>query len=246
MEQIQIIIILVLALLSGATTLIGAGLAICCNKKTRFVVLGIGFAAGIMLAISVFELLPEAVAAVGKNYALIATLAGFLVLLLGDIVIPHTHLVHEKGKIGKFMKIGLLVTLGMILHDFPEGFAMANSYVLSPGLGVLVAISIAIHNIPEEFAICIPLVLTKKRGFFLKAAFLSALAEPMGALIGIIAINIAPSFTPIFLAFAAGAMIFVSIDELLPLARNYKRTDLFLVGIGLSLITYFVLSYLIG
>lgn len=75
------------------------------------------------------------------------------------VIIPHTHLVEESGRIdARMLESAYLVAFGLILHDFPEGFAMANSYVASPSSGVLVALAIALHNIPEEFAMAAPAV----------------------------------------------------------------------------------------
>lgn len=239
------IAVIVLAFLSGITTLIGVALAFRFKKSVKAVVVGVGFSAGIMLAISFFELLPEVTVATDKITGIVSLILGFLLILTLHFIIPHTHLGEEKGKMKKLARIGFLVAFGMIIHDFPEGFAMASSYIYAPTLGILVAVSIALHNIPEEFAMALPLVLTKKKGFLIKMAGLSALAEPVGAVIGLFAVSLAPTLNPIFMAFAAGAMIFISMSELLPLAKTYKRTDLFILGMGLSLLVYLGLTLLI-
>jgi ZIP family zinc transporter len=237
------LIVLALALISGITTLIGVGIAFWMKKNVNAIVIGIGFSAGIMLAITFFELLPESIFATGRFSATFAFVLGFAFLLIVHYTIPHIHLCHEKGKCSRIMGIGMCVTFGMILHDFPEGFAMANSYLYMPALGILVAIAVAIHNIPEQFAMAVPLVMIKQRKFLFKMASLAALAEPLGAAVGLAAASLAPSLTPAFMAFAGGAMIFVSIDELYPLAQQYKRPMMFGVGIALSLVVYFGLSY---
>lgn len=239
------IAVILLAVLSGITTLIGVALAFYFKKSKKGIAIGLGFSAGIMLAISFFELLPESMGATSKLTAISALILGFLFIFALHFIIPHAHLTEEKGKIGKITRIAFLVAFGMILHDLPEGFAMANSYIFAPALGILVAISIALHNIPEEFAIAIPLVLTKKKSFLIKMALFSALAEPVGAIAGLFAVSLAPTLNPLFMAFAAGAMIFISLHELLPLARVYKRVDYFIVGIAISLLVYLVLTLFI-
>lgn len=143
------------------------------------------------------------------------------------------------------MSLALLVAFGLILHDFPEGFALFNSYIYAPSLGILVAISIALYNIPEEYAMAVPLVLTKKRNFLLTLAILSVLAEPVGAIIGLAAVSAAPALNPLFMTFAAGTMIFVSVDELIPFARKYKKPNYLILGIVLSIIVYLVLTFFI-
>lgn len=122
---------------------------------------------------------------------------------------------------------------------------MANSFILSPRLGLLIALSIAIHNIPEEFAMAAPIVLIKRKSFLYKAAFLSGLSEPAGAALGLFAARFIQALSPLFMSFAAGAMIFVSIHELLPLARKYRKTPLFMWGIVFSAFVYFGLTVLI-
>jgi len=242
------IAIILLASLSIISTIIGVALAFHFKKSIKRIVIGIGFSAGIMLLISFsfFELIPESVVAAGIFKTLIALLLGILLVGILNFIIPHTHLVKEKGHVhSHLLKTAYLVAFGLILHDFPEGFAMANSYIYSPSLGLLIALAIAIHNIPEEFAMAVPLLLVKKKKLLFKAAFLSALAEPVGAVLGLIAVGFLPSLNPLFMAFAAGAMIFISLHELLPMAKRYKRISLFILGIILSIIVYLALSMLI-
>ena len=161
--MLPIIAIILLSLLSGITTLIGVILAYFIKKNVKLICAGIGFSAGIMLFISFLELLPEAAKATSLFSAFLALILGILFIASLNFIIPHTHFVKEKGKLNWHLRVAYLVAFGLILHDFPEGFAMANSYILAPRLGLLVALSIAIHNIPEEFAMAIPLVLTKKK-----------------------------------------------------------------------------------
>ena len=145
----------------------------------------------------------------------------------------------------KAVKTAYLIIFGLILHDFPEGFAMANSYIYSPGLGLLIALAIAIHNIPEEFAMAVPILHLKKKGFLFKAAFLSGLAEPAGAAIGLFAASLLPALNPVLMSFAAGTMIFISVHELLPMAKRYRRTSLFALGLVLSVLVYLGLGMVI-
>jgi ZIP family zinc transporter len=151
--------------------------------------------------------------------------------------------VEEKGIADKaLIRSAYLVVFGLVLHDVPEGFAMANAYVASPALGVLVSLAIALHNMPEEFAMAVPAVMLKSKRFLYAAALLSALAEPLGAIIGLVAVGIAPALNAHFMAFAAGAMIFVSIHELIPMARRYRNSGLFVAGTVLSVAVYWLLA----
>jgi len=241
MPDVYIAVIL-LSFLSALTTLVGVGLALYFKNKEKGIAIGIGFSAGIMLFISFFELLPESAAASSFISMLVSLILGIFFIFSLNFIIPHIHYFKEKGAISLHVKAAYLVAFGLILHDFPEGFAMANSYIYAPGLGMLVAASIAIHNIPEEFAMAVPLIVAKRRKSLFNLAILSALAEPLGAGFGLLAVSIAPTFNPFFMAFAAGAMIFISIHELYPMAKRYKKLPYFGIGIILSLFVYFGLS----
>jgi ZIP family zinc transporter len=239
--------VILLSFLSVITTVIGVALAIIFKKGLNAISIGIGFSAGIMLLISFFELIPESVIEAGVTETLISVFLGVLFIGILNLLIPHTHLIKERGKFNSsLLKTAYLVAFGLILHDFPEGFAMANSYIFSPSLGLLIALAIAIHNIPEEFAMAVPVVLSKsKRSFLVKIAFLSSIAEPGGALLGLLAVDILPALNPVFMSFAAGAMIFISIHELFPLAKKYKRILFFTLGLVLSVFVYLGLTILI-
>jgi len=246
MLSIVQVAVFLLSFLSGFTTLIGVALALHFRESVKGIVTGIGFSAGIMLLISFFELIPESMSAAGITSTITSTLFGVFMVGALNFIIPHIHLNKEKRKSHtQALKTAYLIAFGLILHDFPEGFAMANSYIYSPSLGLLIALAIAVHNIPEEFAMAVPIVSVKKKGFLFKAAFLSGLAEPAGAVIGLFAVDLMPALTPLFMSFAAGAMIFVSVHELLPMARRYKGTALFILGLTLSVFVYLALALLI-
>jgi ZIP family zinc transporter len=236
-----------LSLLSVVTTTAGVALAVRFRESRVGIAVGIGFSAGIMVLISAIELIPEAAGQAGLLPALSVVAAGALLLFAMHVVIPHVHLFEETSGMGsRAITAAYLVVFGLILHDVPEGFAMANSYIASPSLGVLVALAIAIHNLPEEFAMAVPAVILKRRRFLYGSALLSALAEPAGAIIGLVAVDFLPRLNAFFVAFAAGAMIFVSFHELVPMARRYGNLPMFAAGIVLSLAVYLGLSQLIG
>jgi ZIP family zinc transporter len=235
--------VILLSALSGVTTLIGVGLALWLRDSAGGIATGIGFSAGIMLLISTVELIPESASQVGLVRSLVTVALGGAVVASLHAMIPHTHLIEEKGKLDpRLPKGAYLVAFGLILHDFPEGFAMANSYVASPSLGLLVALAIALHNIPEEFAMAAPAVAVRNGRFLFRAAVLSALAEPAGALLGLFAVHLDPGLNPLLMAFAAGVMIFVSLHELVPMAQRYGKIHLFALGAGVSVLGYLLLS----
>ena len=121
---------------------------------------------------------------------------------------------------------------------------MAHAYLSAPRLGVAVAIAIALHNIPEEFAMALPAVMAGRRRFLIGAAAVSAAAEPVGALVGLTAVSISPGLNAAFLAFAAGAMVFVAVHELVPLSRELGRRRDTALGIVVGAVVVVLLGLL--
>lgn len=241
------IAVLLLSLLSVATTVVGVFLAFSIRDNRRAISAGIGFSAGIMVLVSLLELVPEARGEIGLAATLVPLALGGGVLWLANFVIPHSHLVREHGLADtRLVKSVHLVVAGLILHDVPEGFAMANAYIANPSLGLLVGLAIGLHNLPEELAMAVPAIALRSKRFLFAAAALSALAEPAGAVIGLAAVNVYPGLNAYFMAFAAGAMLFVSIHELVPMARRYGYLRWFALGLALSVVADRLLAALIG
>jgi zinc transporter, ZIP family len=235
--------VLLLSLMSVVTTAIGVLLALLIRESGRAVAVGIGFSTGIMVLVSVLELIPEARVATGTPGMCLGVALGVGLLWAANILIPHSHLIQEHDLADtRLVRSVYLVVIGLILHDVPEGFAMANAYIASPSLGLLVALAIALHNLPEELAMAVPATALRSKRFLIGAAMLSALAEPVGAIIGLAAVAANPSLNGYFMAFAAGAMLFVSFHELVPMARRYGRMTWFGVGIALSAVVHQLLA----
>lgn len=226
-----------LASLSVLSTIAGVALARHVGTRSSARAFGLGASVGIMLAIAFGELLPESVADGGAATMLVGVALGGGALGVLHLVIPHTHLVDEDRGIGAgSLQSAYLVVFGLILHDVPEGFAMANAYVATPRLGVLVALAVVVHNVPEEFAMALPAVMTGRRRFVTRAAVASAAAEPAGAVLGLVGVAVFPGLHAGFLAFAAGAMIHVSLHELWPMARGLGRHRASALGVGAGVV----------
>lgn len=238
-------VVLLLAFISGLTTLVGVALGLRLGRSTRAVAVGIGFSAGVMVLVSLRELLPAAFAVVPspRVWGAVALGAGLLAVL--HVLIPHAHLVEERGRLDVgLLRSSYLVAFGLALHDFPEGIAMANAYLEAPSLGILVFAVVALHNIPEGFAMAVPAAVGRRRSLAL-AAVGAALSEPAGTILGLSLAHVEPGLTAVFMAVAAGAMMFVSIHELLPMAVQFGRLHCFVAGLALSVPVYAVLHALI-
>lgn len=235
--------VILLSLLSCVTASLGVVLALALRENTHAIAAGIGFSTAVMILISLLDLIPEAASMTGIRTTLLATALGAAATWSAHFLVPHLHLTQEVG-IGKraIEPTAYLVALGLILHDVPEGFAMANAYLASPDLGVLVGTGIALHNLPEQFAIAVGFVALHSKRLLFSAALLGAMAEPLGAIVGLTAVGIAPALVGHFLAFAAGAMLFVSFHELIPMARRYRHPVSFLGGALLGTLVYVLLA----
>ncbi len=147
----------------------------------------------------------------------------------------------------KLISSGILLAIGITLHNLPEGIAVGAGYMHNPQFGLFVALAIMLHNIPEGLATALPLCKggVRKRDA-LRVAFLSGFAEPVGALLASLFLVNFTKFIPGALAFAGGVMVFITLDELIPSAREYGHVHWTSLGIILGSLFVFVLSALLG
>jgi ZIP family zinc transporter len=147
----------------------------------------------------------------------------------------------------KLINTGLLLAVGITLHNLPEGISIGAGYLHNPKFGLFIAVAILLHNIPEGLATALPLC---KGGFCrwdaFKVAFLSGLAEPIGALLAALFLVNFQGLVPGALAFAGGVMVFITLDELIPTAREYGHEHYVAIGIILGSIFVFLLSGIFG
>jgi ZIP family zinc transporter len=196
-----------------------------------------------MIMLSFLELLADSLKISGMLSAALGFVAGSLILFLLDFVLPHKHITNEKGTInGKMFRAGTLIAIGISLHNLPEGIAVASSYSYVPEIGSVIATAIALHNIPEGMAIALPMLMSgtsKWRAF--RITLLSGLVEPLGALIAFGFLSAFPMLVPLSLSFAAGVMVFITVDELIPIAHEHGHEHFTSLGI----ITGFFLTFVL-
>lgn len=245
-------------------TALGAGMVFLLKDKMdkRLQKLLLGFASGVMIAASVWSLIiPSINMAEEQNViawipASVGFLLGMLFLLILDSVIPHMHLDKEKpeGVKSKLKKTTMLV-LAVTLHNIPEGMAVGVVFAgaLAGNTGISLAgafalcIGIAIQNFPEGAIISMPL---KSEGVSKAKAFtygaLSGIVEPIAALITILLANTITPVLPYFLSFAAGAMLYVVVEELIPESQTGEHSNIGTIGVAIGFVIMMILDVALG
>lgn len=195
-----------------------------------------------MIYISFMELLSSAIKTLGEFRSIIAFFIGIAVIGIIGLLIPEAENPHEfkglddtsKQRTNEsLMRTGLLTALAIGIHNFPEGLATFATALNDVKLGLFIAIAIAIHNIPEGISVSMPIFYaTGSRGKAFFYSFLSGVAEPVGAIVGYLILMpfISENLIAYLLAFVAGIMIYISMDELLPMAHRYGHEHTVIAG----------------
>jgi len=241
-----------LTLLAGLATGVGSCIAFFAKRSdTRFLSCALGFSGGVMIYISLVELLAGAQLELAEMFGkrpgslmgIGAFFGGIALAMLIDKLVPTGENPHEVRKLeemttpmhhDKLIRSGKLFALAIAIHNFPEGMAVFTSALTDPVTGISIAAAIAIHNVPEGITISVPIYHatgSRKKAFLY--SFCSGLAEPLGALaawIFLLPFLTAALMAMIFAA-VAGIMVFISFDELLPLAEEYGEHHLAILGL---------------
>lgn len=243
----NVIIAIMLTAVAGLSTGIGGIIAFFFkNKDTKFLAFTLGVSAGVMVYVSFAELLAKATDTLGSSYgikpgAIITGGMFFLGVAIAaaiDRLVPDVNIseniTEKKGKNKESLfRTGLVTALIMGVHNFPEGMATFVSALQSPVMAIPIVAAIAVHNIPEGIAVAVPIYYatgSRRRAFWY--ALISGLAEPLGAIIGYLMLMpyIGPVTNAFVFAAVAGIMVFISIDEILPSARNYETGHISVYG----------------
>ncbi|HIT84746.1 MAG TPA: zinc transporter ZupT [Candidatus Ornithomonoglobus intestinigallinarum] len=259
----SIIFALSLTLMAGASTGIGGVMSLFAKKtNTRFLAASLGFSAGVMIYVSMVEIFMKsrdyltacAGARTGCVIAALSFFAGMIFIGVIDFLVPSA-----EGDIGnlragekremRLSRMGIMTALAIGIHNFPEGLATFTSALKEPQLGVAIAAAIAIHNIPEGIATAVPIYFStgsKKKAFWV--SLLSGMAEPVGAVMGYMLLrNFFNDFTfGILFGAVAGIMVFISVEELLPTAREYEKSKATIIGFsaGMAVIAASLLLFM--
>ncbi|MFI3168032.1 MAG: zinc transporter ZupT [Bacillota bacterium] len=239
-----------MTLIAGLCTGIGSLIALLSkNTNKTFLSVSLGFSAGVMIYVSFVEIFAKAEDSLvlqwgeqkGKIATVLAFFGGMLLIALIDKLIPSEKNPHELNHANEvitesnistekdkkqLMRMGVFTALAIAIHNFPEGLATFISALGDMEVAIPIVVAIAMHNIPEGIAVSVPIYHatgSRKKAFVY--SFLSGLSEPIGALIGWLLLMPIMSDAVFGIVFAsvAGIMVFISIDELLPCAREYGK-----------------------
>lgn len=237
------------SLISGTATAIGAVPTFFTNKiEEKFNDMLLGFSAGVMLSSASFSLILPALNIAGKNtismlMICLGILSGGVFLDFIDKHSPHFHtLMGYEGGSSKLNKIALFI-IAITIHNFPEGMAVGVSF--STGSfkdGLAIALGIGLQNIPEGIAVAFPLVaegISKRRAFLI--TLFTGVVETVGGVVGAGVVQLSKPILPFMLAFAAGAMLFVISDEIIPETHRgkYYRTATYGIITGFIVMLFF-------
>ena len=230
------------------------------NKKLEKLLLG--FAAGVMISASIWSLLDPAISMtesqgkVGWIPAALGFSLGIVFLLILDSIIPHLHLKSDKPEgLKSKLKNATMLVLSVTLHNIPEGMAIGVVFagVLSQNAelsfmgAIALSIGMAIQNFPEGAVISMPL---KSEGVSKPKAFLygmlSGIVEPIAAIITIMFTNTVSQILPYILSFAAGAMIYVVVEELIPESQEGEHSNIGTIGVALGFVIMMILDIALG
>ena len=230
------------------------------NSKVQKLLLG--FASGVMIAASIWSLITPSIEMAEEQGivswipASIGFLLGIIFLLILDSLIPHLHLNSKKPEgIKAKLKNTTMMILAVTLHNIPEGMAvgvvfagvLAQNTTITLAGAFALSIGIAIQNFPEGAIISMPL---KNEGMSKSKAFLcgtlSGIVEPIGAIITILLTSVVTPVLPYLLSFAAGAMIYVVVEELIPESQSGEHSNIGTIGVAIGFVIMMILDVALG
>lgn len=199
------------------------------NKFLSFI---LAFASGLMLAVVCFDLIPESMEISSIYITILGIVLGIITMIICDKLVQNKFSSKSiKNRNAGLLKTGIIVSIGLALHNVPEGLAIGSGFDASEALGYSLAIAICLHDIPEGISMAIPM---KNGGMkpwkVMLYVILSGIATGIGALIGAVVGNISEEIIAICLAFAAGAMLYIVSGELIPESNKLYQGRMTAIG----------------
>lgn len=208
--------------------IIGVYLKTTSNKFLSFI---LSFASGLMLSIVCFDLIPESMELTSILNTIIGVILGVICMMICDILVNKKFSINNSNTKNNLLKTGIIVSIGLALHNFPEGLAIGSGFDASITLGYSLALAICLHDIPEGIAMGVPM---KSGGMKVsKIIFyvvMSGITTGIGAFFGALVGTIGKEVIAMCLAFAGGAMLYIVSGELIPESNNLYKGKMPVIG----------------
>lgn len=212
------------------------------NPTKRFMAVLLGFTSGIMISVVCFDLLPEAFGMGGVFLSLVGIVLGVGMILGVEQLIPE-RISHKYSDSFDFVRSGILLGIGIAIHNFPEGLAVGSGFAASDYLGLGLAIVIGLHDMPEGIAMAAPLKMGGiNRLKILIYTILAGIPMGLGAFIGEMLGEISHTFICLCLSFAGGAMLYITCGELIPKTQNIYKGRISTIGMIVGIICGIIIS----
>jgi ZIP family zinc transporter len=209
------------------------------KKPSKIILHGsMSFAASMMIAISFIQLIPEGLEIAPLYMIVISFFAGIGIMMIIDRTLPHINPEFLKKEKPSVKKSVTMLVIGIALHNLPEGLAIGVGFALASELGIVIALGIAIQDVPENIATIVPLyALTKKKGKSFAILITTVLFEVVGFILGFFILKDTSShLLGASLVLAAGFMVYISVEELLPAAQIKKYPKLAIISMILGVV----------
>ena len=215
-------------------TTLGGILGIVIKKNSnKFLSFILSFASGLMMSIICFDLIPEALGISNIYLIILGIIIGIISMVFCDIIVQKKFKgnVESKNEKDNLLKTGIIVSIGLAIHNFPEGLAIGSGFEASLSLGLGLAIAICLHDIPEGISMSVPMKNGgMKRRKVIYYVILSGVTTGIGAFFGAIIGSISENIIAICLSFAAGAMLYIVSGELIPESNKLYKGRMSAIG----------------
>jgi len=215
------------------------------RPSRRFMGTVLGLAGGIMIAVVCFELLPEAFEMAGLTTGIAGIILGVALVTIIDLLVPNRDFTQRNFRDWGYVRAGIILGLGIAVHNFPEGLAIGSGLAADLRLGLSLALAIGFHNMPEGLAMAMPMMIGGySRARVLIATVIAGVPMGFGAFVGMLLGEISPQLVSLCLSFAGGTMLYITCGELIPKSQNVYRGRASAFGIILGIIAGIALSAL--